>query len=61
MPLQPQFFDIFGLMSFVYIAFIAFWGLHGRRFKKWELAILLAIGLGGLLVDGLIVYSYYLR
>lgn len=57
----PQFFDIFGIATFAYLAFFAFWGLKGRPFKKWEFILMLAIAFAGLAVDGWMVYAYYVR
>ena len=59
--LNPSFFDIFGVMGFLYIFTLSLWGLAGKNLPRWSLGILLLIGSIGLLVDGLIVYLFYLK
>lgn len=61
MELTPQFFDIFGIMGFVYIVALALYGLSGKNVPRWALIILLLIGIIGLLVDVLVVYTFYLK
>lgn len=58
--LAPHFFDIFGFIGFVYIAVISFMFLKKKTPPKWMVIILFLIGVIGLVVDGLIVYKYYL-
>jgi multidrug transporter EmrE-like cation transporter len=59
--LPPEFFDIFGLMGFAYIiAFSLFAFTKQRAFPKWMLVILLLVGVMGLIVDGVIVYTSYI-
>ena len=68
--LQPQFFDIFGTIAFIYIVYFSIqglfgkqilWGLFGKKIPNWTLVILLLIGIAGLLVDSFVVYTFYLK
>ncbi len=58
---EPQFFDIFGALGFAYIVALSLFVLSGREVSKWTFIILLLIGIIGLLVDVLIVYTFYLK
>ncbi len=59
---QPSFFDIFGLITFTFITAVSLWALLVKRsLPRWILIILLFIGVGGLIVDGSIVYMIYIR
>lgn len=58
---EPQFFDIFGLIGFIYITFLSLVLLRRIYVKKWMLIVLLLIGITGLLIDGSVVYVYYFR
>ena len=59
--LQPQFFDIFGCVGLAFIAIVAVLMLRRVRLPKWVPAVLLLIGIIGLVVDGIIVYVSYLK
>lgn len=59
--LEPQFFDIFGFVVFVYITLLSWLLLRRIYVKKWMIIILFLIGVTGLLVDGSVVYVYYLK
>ena len=59
--LEPQFFDIFGLIVFIYITLFSWLLLRRIYVKKWMIIILFLIGVTGLLVDGSVVYVYYLK
>lgn len=60
-PLNPEFFDTFGILVFLYITTISVWGLNSKKcLPQWSYTALLLIGLSGLLVDGFIVYVYFL-
>lgn len=59
-PLNPEFFDTFGILVFLYITAMAVWGLNSKkRLPQWAFTLLLLIGLSGLFVDGFIVYVYF--
>ena len=58
---EPQFFDIFGFVVFIYIILLSWLLLRRIYVKKWMIIILLLIGITGLLVDGSVVYIYYLK
>ena len=57
----PQFFDIFGLASFTYITILAMLLLYKKDLPAWAPTILLMIGIGGLIIDGALVYTFYLQ
>ena len=68
--LQPQFFDIFGTIAFIYIIYFSIrglfgknilWGLFGRKIPAWMLITLLTVGLTGLIIDSVMVYTFYLK
>ncbi|TSC55047.1 MAG: hypothetical protein LiPW30_513 [Parcubacteria group bacterium LiPW_30] len=59
--LEPQFFDIFGFVVFVYITLLSWLLLRRIYVKKWMIIVLFLIGVIGLLVDGSVVYVYYLK
>ncbi|HPI67227.1 MAG TPA: hypothetical protein PKZ16_01645 [bacterium] len=60
--LPPQFFDIFGIICFCYIIILSFFILKKyHQVPRWCIIILLLIGIAGLIVDGFIVYQFYLK
>ena len=59
---KPEFYDIFGIIVFAFITFLASWMLYTKQNpKKWAIIILLIIGVLGLIVDGIIVYINYIK
>ena len=58
--LGPQFFDVFGVLAFVYIIFFSNMLLDGKKLPKGFTVILLLIGLIGFFID-LIFASSFLR
>lgn len=59
---NPAFFDIFGAAAFLFITTVALWGLVTRKpFPRSVVMVLLLVGIGGLIVDMLVVYTYFLR
>ncbi len=59
--LEPQFFDIFGALTFIYIVAFSLLGIFNKKISKWMYFALLLIGLAGLLIDGIIVYNFYIK
>ena len=59
--LKPQFFDIFGMLAFIYIVYFSARGLFGKKIPNWTLFVLLLIGLTGLIIDSWVVYISYLK
>jgi len=58
--MRPEFFDIFGIGVFAFIACISIFGLKtNKKIPKWALIILLIIGILGLIIDGTIVIMTY--
>ncbi len=49
--LGPEFFDIFGVLAFVYIIFFAQMLLQGKKLPRGFVVLLLLMGLIGLFVD----------
>lgn len=59
---RPEFFDIFGIGVFGFLFVASFWTLKtGEPFPKWAVILFLIIGIVGLIVDGGIVYTTYIR
>ena len=59
---NPEFFDIFGLIGFIFITWLAIHLLTKKQAPpKWASVILLIIGILGLIIDGAIVFINYLR
>ena len=57
--MNAEFFDIFGVLAFLFITIFAGWMFYtNKKPKKWTVLILLIIGLLGLIVDSIIVYNY---
>lgn len=60
--MKPQFSDIFGFVGFIYILSFSIWALNAQAgVPEWALMILFTIGIIGFIVDGTIVYTYYLK
>jgi hypothetical protein len=58
--LQPAFFDIFGAVAFLFITLSALYALWYRQLPSQVYWVLLAIGVVGLVVDAVIVYTHFL-
>ncbi len=60
--IRPEFFDIFGILVFIFIIFMSIWGIKfSKPIPRWAFIILLFIGILGLTVDSLIVFNFYLK
>ena len=60
--IRPEFFDIFGILTFSIILYLGARGLFwGEQISHWGLWFLFLVGIAGLIVDGTIVYRTYLR
>lgn len=58
--IQPEFFDIFGIFVFAFIAILSIWAIKTKNpIPKRALVILLIIGIVGFLIDSFIVYTAY--
>ena len=61
-PMKPQHFDILGSLAFMYITAFALYALtHGGNVPMWSIILLAIIGIGGLVVDLVIVFLYFVR
>lgn len=59
---RPEFFDIFGIVTFGVITYISVRALFfNESVPFWALIFLLIVGVLGLVIDGTIVYRTYLR
>ena len=58
--LRPEFFDIFGVLAFVYIIFFSNILLSGKKLPRGFVVVLLLIGLTGFFID-LFFASSFLR
>lgn len=60
--INPAFFDIFGVLGFIYIIIFSWLNLCKKKHTpKWSFWVLLIIGLIGLVVDLIMVYVNYLE
>lgn len=60
--LDPQFFDIFGVIVFGFITGLSLWALKKKKpLPRWSIEILFFIGISGFLIDSIIVYTFYLK
>lgn len=58
----PQFFDIFGLICFIYLIVLSLLCLADKKnIPRVMFIVLFFIGLLGLIIDGLMVYQFYLK
>lgn len=57
--IQPQFFDIFGALAFIYIIAISVLLLKNVKLPRIVILLLLAIGILGFLIDSSIVYTFF--
>ena len=59
---RPEFYDIFGVPIWVLLVVSTSWSLFsGYPLSKVLMSIFLAIGLAGLVVDGNMVFSKFIR
>ena len=59
--IKSEFVDIFGFMAFVFLAITSIYVLKKvKKHPKWILYVILAIGIIGAIVDGIIVYNTYI-
>ena len=62
MMFEPEFFDIFGLIAFVFITVLSSWMLFKKKLpSKLFMRFLLIIGILGIIIDGAIVFVNYLK
>ena len=60
--IRPVFFDIFGIVVFIFLLITGIWMLKKKKIPPtWVSVILIVIGVWGLIVDGTIVYLTYLK
>lgn len=61
--LQPEFFDLFGLITFLFIIAFSLWALKVKRPRKrvprYIFIVLFIVGILGILVDSIIVFINY--
>lgn len=57
---DPAFYDIFGVVAFIFIGYVALSGLlSDGNLQEWHLFILLIISILGIIVDSLMVYKRF--
>ncbi len=57
---RPEVFDILGVGVFGFITVLSAWSLKtGHFIPQWATIALLIIGIGGLIIDSLVVYIYF--
>jgi len=59
--LNPKYFDILGLFTFVYVIYVSSKLINGEKVSKTLLYILMALAIGGFVVDLLFVSTLYLE
>lgn len=59
--IRPEFFDIFGIFTFIFLICVSFWQLKFKKLpSEWIIMIILIIGILGLIIDVYNVYKGYL-
>ncbi len=59
---NPAFYDLFGLIGFVFILSLSIWMLiKDKKPPVWSIIVLFIIGLVGFIVDWIITYVNYLK
>ena len=59
---SPEFYDIFGVGIFTYLLIIGAWMFFSKRkLPKWVSITLILIGIAGLIVDGIIVFTKFIK
>lgn len=59
---RPEFFDIFGLVIFIFLLIVGSWMLLSKKkLPQWVGFVILLVGILGLIVDGFIVFQTYLK
>ncbi len=60
--MKPQHFDILGSLAFAYITGFALYALlNNGNAPMWSIVLLIFVGIGGLVVDLVIVFLYFIR
>jgi|GEM_PF-2861046 len=49
--LEPAFYDLFGLIVFIFLIYLGVKGLKKQKIKPWMFKVILTIGILGLIVD----------
>jgi uncharacterized membrane protein len=58
---KPEFYDIFGLPTFIFIFATSLWAVWGSHaLPSWANYVLLVIGVCGIIIDGTIVYKKFI-
>jgi len=59
---NPAFYDIFGMIIFIFITILFIWALYTKRkIPIWARRTMLGIGIAGLATDITMVYLNYIR
>ena len=59
--LRPEFFDIFGIFTFLFVGGVGTWSLVTKMpLPRWIALLLVLIGIAGLAIDGTIVALLFL-
>lgn len=57
---EPEFFDIFGLITFGFLFWVGSWMIQKNKKPAWLSFTILILGILGLIVDGSIIIKTYL-
>ncbi len=59
---HPEFFDVLGFFAFAYVVFVSILALNSKsELPRLIYIILLIVGLIGIIVDGAIIYTFFLK
>jgi len=59
--MRPEFFDVFGLFTFLFIGGVGTWSLVKKMpLPRWIAVLLVLIGIAGLAIDGTMVVLFVL-
>ncbi|MBU3907227.1 MAG: hypothetical protein KKA64_03170 [Nanoarchaeota archaeon] len=59
---EAAFYDLFGFVGFVFITILATQMLVKNKLPaKWAIIVLLAIGISGIIVDGIMTYLKFIK
>lgn len=62
MKLKAEHFDILGILTFPFILIYALYVLQtGHMPAEWTTKMLVVIGIGGIIIDGTIVYRFFFK
>ncbi len=59
--MRPEFFDVFGIFTFLFVGGVGAWSLVRKKpLPRWIAVLLMLIGIAGLAIDGTMVVLFVL-